>query len=151
MIWFVVSVGIFLTGVLVGIFLLLFYKRNKMEELQETVSILILWLEFIEKGNSIVKILKTDGIKKVAIYGTSHLSRRLVAQLKNTEVNVAYIISSQNRSVYDNLPVLPLDEKLEYVDAIIVTQTCDYYNVKEKIENVVDYKILSIETIVRGA
>ena len=148
MIWLVVSVLCFFIGVLVGILLLFFYKKYKMEELQEMISILILWMKFIEKGNNIAEKLIANGIRKIAIYDVGYLSRRLIEQVKNTQVDVIYIIGNK-KSVYDKFPVLPLSEDNQKVDAIIITNTYHYYRIKEKIGSILNYKILSIEMLLK--
>lgn len=146
--------GILVGGVFVGFFLggcwQICLRRRVLEEYKEIAEIFSLWMEFLEKGNNIVDRLKLNGYKKVAIYGNDYLGKRLLEQISGTNIRVAYVIEKAGGTLLNNIPVVSLSDHLDKVDAIVVTDTYYYYAIKEKINSLVDYKVISIEEIIKN-
>ena len=156
MIYVGVSLIFLLVGFVLGAFFIIYFVRGKIgdlyelsEKYREMTDVLSLWMEFIERGNSLAKKLKDAGIEKIAIYGIGYLGKRVFAQLQDSDIEILYIVDQNSGSMYCNIPVISLSKDIEQVDAIIVTPVYYHYTIKKNIENVVSYRILSIDDIIR--
>ena len=78
-----------------------------------------------QKGKSAVTYLEKKGIKRIAIYGMKELGERFFEEIKNTDIEVAYIIDKNPREVIGDFQVISPQQELPEVDAVVVT--ADYY------------------------
>lgn len=105
------------------------------------------WLLNREQGKSIGDYLCRQGCKRVAIYGAGYLGRHLITELRKSQVKVAYVI---DRNVYakdKECPTYQLSRELPPVDAIIVTPAGEYADIRRRIVDCVNYRVVSLEHI----
>lgn len=112
-----------------------------------TVKLMDKWLTLKEKGVSMSNYLLSKGIKTVAIYGYGYLGRHLYNELKDSCISVKYIIDKNDFRLRGSCPVYHLKDCLPEVDAIIVTPSGQYCNIKKDIMRYVNYQVLSLEHI----
>lgn len=119
-------------------------KNDKKNEMQKQVQkfflyyqILVMWLEMKQKGKSGITYLQRKGIKRMAIYGMGELGERFYEEVKNTDIEVAYVIDNNPLQVVGKFMVLSPEQDLPEVDAIVVT--ADYYY--SEIVNQLDTKV----------
>ena len=115
---------------------------------QSYYNMLAKWLEMEEKGKPVDVLLKEAGYKKIAVYGMGNIGKRLCKVLQNTEIDVEYGIDGQIVNDVEDVPVLSLDDVLPEVDAIVVTVPFAYVDIKKKIEEKIDYPVISLEHII---
>lgn len=152
-------------GTLTGLSLLLgastgaaavgFQQRKKnvatedlLQKMGEFYKLLLKWLEIEQKGHSIRSFFVENGYKSIAIYGMKELGERLFEELKDSEVEVKYIIDKKADTMYADVDIITPEEPLEEVDAIVVTAIHYMDEIEEMLEEKVDYPILSLTEIV---
>lgn len=105
------------------------------------------WLHNIMRGRRIEDYLLRNNFRRVAVYGLGELGRLVCEELKNSEVEVQYIIDRNEKKQYEGIEVVRLSEKMAPVDGIIVTVGEGYGNIEDSIKRVVDYTVLPLEKI----
>lgn len=144
-----------LTGTALGAGVLGYKKIKQHEEdfkvIKKNEAILKMfsqWLLIKQEGKSIGNYLKENGYKKIAIYGMSFAGERLLDELKQTDIEVAYGIDQNADRIFSEIEVVSQDGDLEAVDAIIVTAIYYFDDIEEKLSELVDCPILSLEDII---
>ncbi len=106
------------------------------------------WLAIHQRGKSLIDYFERKGYKTVAIYGMKELGERLYDELKDSNIEVKYIIDKNADNIYADIDIITPDEELKPVDAIIVTATYYFDEIEEMLCEKVDYPIISLEEIV---
>lgn len=119
-----------------------------LQKMGEFYRLLLKWLEIEQKGHSIRSFFTENGYKTIAIYGMKELGERLFDELKDSEVEVKYIIDKKADMMYADVDIVTPEEPLEEVDAIVVTAIHYMDEIEEMLEQKVDYPILSLTEIV---
>ena len=105
------------------------------------------WMIFLEMGNRVEDYFKRNGYKTAAIYGMGFLGERLLAQLRDTSIEVRYLIDKQPGSVYGDIPVCSIQDGLEQVDVIVITPVYNFYEIRKELKEETPSKLVSIEDI----
>ncbi len=119
-----------------------------LQKMGEFYRLLLKWLEIEQKGRSIRSYFTENGYKTIAIYGMKELGERLLDELKDSEVEVKYIIDKKADMMYADVDIVTPEEPLDEVDAIVVTAIHYMDEIEEMLERKVDYPILSLTEIV---
>lgn len=119
-----------------------------LQKMGEFYRLLLKWLEIEQKGHSICSFFTENGYKTIAIYGMKELGERLFDELKDSEVEVKYIIDKKADTMYADVDIVTPEEPLDEVDAIVVTAIHYMDEIEEMLEQKVDYPILSLTEIV---
>ena len=119
-----------------------------LQKMGEFYRLLLKWLEIEQKGRSIRSYFTENGYKTIAIYGMKELGERLFDELKDSEVEVKYIIDKKADMMYADVDIVTPEEPLDEVDAIVVTAIHYMDEIEEMLEQKVDYPILSLTEIV---
>lgn len=77
----------------------------------------------------------------------SYVGETLVEELKNSDIIIAYGIDQKAESIYPDVEVVFADDKLEEVDAVVVTAITFFDEIVEKLSTKVACPILSLEDI----
>ena len=105
-----------------------FYSENwkELSEKYESMMLTLLhWTEIEHERKSIAEQLKKLGYQDIAVYGYGYLGQLLMKCLRESEVNVKYLID-KNKDVKDwGLKTYLPNEKFPQADLIIVTS--DFY------------------------
>ena len=123
-------------------------RREHIKKMGEFYNLLIQWVCLKQDGKSLVLYFVSNGYKKIAIYGMKELGERLYDELRDSEVEVKYIIDKNADAIYADIDVLTPEDELEEVDAIVVTAIHYFDEIEELLEQKVDCPILSLEDIV---
>ena len=108
------------------------------------------WLVLKNEGKSLTVFFEKKGYKKIALYGMGELGNRVLEELKDSDIEIAYAIDKKSDYIYTDLTIKSLDDTLEQVDAIIVTPIFAYDEIEELLLERVDYPIISLEDVVFG-
>lgn len=119
-----------------------------LQKMGEFYRLLLKWLEIEQKGHSIRSYFVENGYKTIAIYGMKELGERLYDELKNSEVEVKYIIDKKADMMYADVDIVTPEDSLEEVDAIVVTAIHYMDEIEEMLEEKIDYPILSLTEII---
>ena len=105
------------------------------------------WVEVNQQGKSVEEYLIKNNIYTVALYGMSFVGERLYEELKKSKVRVLYGIDRNAKKIFAEIDVYTPDEKLERVDAIIVTSNFYFETIEEELKEKTDIPIINFEDI----
>lgn len=144
-----------LTGVTVGAGTLGYQKAKQHEQdfkvIKKNEAILKMfnqWLMIKQEGKSIAAYLEENNFKKIAVYGMSYAGERLLDDLKGTGIEVAYAIDQNAERMFADVDVVTTDDVLKPVDAVIVTAIYFFDEIEEKLSDLVDCPVVSLEDII---
>ena len=106
------------------------------------------WLLLKQEGKSIVNYFKENGFNKIAIYGMSYAGERLLADLKDTGIEVAYAIDRNAEHIFSEVEIVSVEDTLRTVDAVVVTAIYNFDEIEEKLSDLIDCPIVSLEDII---
>ena len=124
------------------------YYYGEIQRQRSFWRILDKWLLLKEKSITLCEYFAYHDIKNVAVYGLGMLAHHLFAELKNTDVHIAYGIDKRKDKHTMDFPVFYPEDNLPEVDAIVVTVAYDFDTVKGVLAERINTKILSLEDIV---
>lgn len=136
----------------------LFHEKEKKKELQKISEsekkmiqyyrFLNRWLVLKQKGNSIIDFFLENNYKSIAIYGYAEFGQRLHDELRESEIEVKYIIDKNIDQVWADIDIYGLDETFPSVDVIVVTAFFSYEEIEDELLDRVTCPIVSIEDVV---
>lgn len=106
------------------------------------------WMKLKEEGRNTEDYFIKNNIHNIAIYGYKELGERLYSELKNTPIEVKYIIDKNIDKVRAEIDVYSPDEELPEVDAIIVTATHFYDEIEDELSDLVECQIISLADVI---
>lgn len=150
---------IFVCGLLIGVVLCaLFilrwnnsYRKKNESDLERYVGNYNLvgeWLSMIERGSSLEKNLKKMGVNSVGIYGMGMLGAHCYSQLKSSDIDVKCVIDKKNILGVYSVKKCKGDEKIEDVDAIIITPLFYYNEIKEELTKNNNIRVISLQDVI---
>ena len=152
MIWIVISIilGLALGGIamLYRCGYLLDRKEDEIKKYSSYFELMDRWLSLKESGKDIGKYFEDNNIKTVAIYGIGKIGNHLRNELEKIGVKVVYIIDEGEKAFYHEKNIYSVKDKLPKVDLIVVTPINEYESIKEKIEEVNDISVVSVDSII---
>lgn len=129
-------------------------RLDKMEDLNKKqicfYNLLIEWLGLKQQGVNLKEYFEFNGYKSVAVYGMKEFGERLVEELKDTGIEVKYVVDRNKDAVVTSLPKYTPDEELPEVDVMVVTAVYYYSDIAEEMEEKVTFPIVSLEDVVYG-
>lgn len=122
--------------------------RKKADRDRKLITVYDQWMLINQEGKSIANALKSQGFCSAAIYGIGILGERVYAELRNSGINIDYLIDKNITGVYiDDVVIYKPEDKLPQTDAIIVTPIFFYEEIKKDLQKENQYPILSFEDI----
>ncbi|BCN32542.1 hypothetical protein [Anaeromicropila herbilytica] len=121
---------------------------QKVNKFKGYYQILNQWLIIKQEGKSLEEYFVNNNYQSIAIYGMGELGCRLYEELKDSSINVKYAIDNSAICAYSNLEVLSLEDKLDDVDAIVVSAAFAFEEVQKELTNKINCPIVSIEDVV---
>ena len=105
------------------------------------------WVKVKQEGKNLADYFEKNGYKKIAVYGMSYAGETLIDELKDTDITVVYGIDQKADSIYADVDIVSMDDKLETVDAVVVTAITFFDEIEEQLSEKVDCPIISLEDI----
>lgn len=105
------------------------------------------WVKVKQEGKNLASYFEKEGYKKIAVYGMSYAGETLIDELKDSGVEVAYGIDKEADTIYGDVDIISMNEKLESVDAIVVTAITFFDEIEEGLSEKIDCPIISLEDI----
>ncbi len=121
--------------------------QKECDKFEKYLKVMDEWMELRERGIELEQYLLGLGYKKISIYGYGIFGRHLVEELKNSRLEVKYIIDCQKDKLHVDYPVYHPTERLPECDAIVITSFYFLNEIKESLE-AVPYPKISIETLI---
>ena len=123
-------------------------RADHTQKMTEFYQLLIEWLRIRQEGKSLVSFFVKNGYKTVAIYGMKELGERLYDELRNSEIEVKYIIDKNADAINVDADVVGPEDFLENVDVVVVTAIHYFDEIETMLEEKVDYPVISLEDII---
>jgi len=105
------------------------------------------WVKIKQERKSLAQYLYGKGYKEIAIYGMGHVGEVLAEELLNSDVMVKYGIDRDTSKINMDFNVVTPDDKLDEVDAIVVTSITYFSEVEEMLNKKVNCPVISLEDI----
>lgn len=105
------------------------------------------WVKAKQAGKNLAEYFERNGYKKIAVYGMSYAGETLLEELGTSDIEVAYAIDKNAKSIYSNIEIVTMEEDLEEVDAVVVTAITFYDEIEETLKGKLKCPILSLEDI----
>lgn len=129
--------------------------RNSKSEISEKMAefyiLLVKWLTSKQAGRSVPAYFERNNYHKVAIYGMKELGILLYDELKNSNVQVEYIIDRNADTMNIDISVdmfEPADD-LPPTDVIVVTAIHYFDEIQSSLKNRVTCPIVSLDEVIR--
>ena len=90
---------------------------------------------------------KNRKMQKIAIYGYGDIGRHLITQLKNSGIEVEYIIDRRTNIDTQKIKLYKPEDKLPMVDAIVVTPVLEMEEIQKCLLKQYRGEIISIEHV----
>lgn len=122
------------------------YKK-RMERNLANMMLFNDWLEFLYSGGSVVQYFKSRGYKKIMIYGSGYISKRLVQALEKTNIQVATVMDKADFSDKNEM-VAEAGEVIPMVDCIVITPVFYYDEIVTMLQKRTEIPIVSMQLII---
>lgn len=106
------------------------------------------WMITKQQGKSIVSYFEENNYKTIAIYGMSYVGERLYDELSDSGIEVAYAIDKRADNIYMDIDFYSVEDVLPKADVIVVTAITYFDEIAEKMEEVTDIPVVSLEDII---
>ncbi len=143
-----------LSGAIIGagtVRKIMYEKENEVQKISSKHLALFLmmnqWVKVKQEGKSLAEYFKKKGYKNIAIYGMSYVGETLLEELKNTDIHIAYGIDKNAESIYSDISIVSIDDKLQKVDVIIVTAITFFDEIEKTLSKKINCPIISLEDI----
>ena len=125
-------------------------KEIKIDKFKRYYSLLLLWLDHKQEGRRLSEYFTKKGYKRIAIYGMGEIGNRLYNELKNTEIEIKYVIDKNANAAYSPVEVIELEELNgdEELDLVVVTAPHAFEEIQKEISMKLSSPVISIEDIV---
>lgn len=124
---------------------------TKNERFEAFFRILNQWMFLRENGVSLEEYFHMRNIKKIAIYDMGNMAGHLIAELKNSDVDICYIYDKSGREYDYGIPVASNIEELQKIDALVVIEKDIVREIQLKIsEAQMTTRVICLEQIVFG-
>lgn len=102
------------------------------------------------KEDKIIGKMRELGLNKIIIYGLGKIGSHLLDYCLQNSVDVVCAIDNKDLRQVKGIPVYPIDKltELERVDGIIVTPVYEFNSIKERLNILTNFNVLSIEDII---
>lgn len=130
------------------------YIKNWKKESRKNSGLFLLmnqWVNLKQDGKGIEQYFIQSNLKRIAIYGMGHIGRRLIKELKGTEVEVIYGIDRNAADIYSEIELVTMDDEFKDVDAVVVTLVDEYEAIYKMLSQKISCPILAIEDIINEA
>lgn len=105
------------------------------------------WVQIKQEGKNLAEYLIKYNFKTIALYGMSYIGERVIEELKDSEVKIAYGIDKNSAKIYTDIEVVNPDDVSEGVDAVIVTSIFFINEIEKELGTKLSCPIISLENI----
>ena len=122
--------------------------RKSNEAKMDIIRLYSCWLEMKQRGFYLGAKLREDGYKSIAIYGLGFIGESLFEELKDSEIDVRFIIEQRQEKAFNEATVVLPEEYTGGVDLVIVTVTYAFEDIKRNLTKNADVPVVSIEDVI---
>lgn len=122
---------------------------NLAKKNEEIIQLQKKWISALENGKNTVNYFGKYNIKSVCIYGFGVLGSLLFHELKNSDIEISYVIDKNVKS--DEVDIYKLEEIDNFeCDIIVVTAIAAFDEILSKLREKTTDKIISIKEIIEN-
>lgn len=110
--------------------------------------ILSQWMLAQVSGKRIGDYLWDKGYRKIAVYGINYMGEILLKELKGCSVQTSYAVDKRAEEIEADVDILKPDDELPEVDALIVTTSLHFEEIKLSMGGKMQCPIISLEEII---
>ncbi|GFI46937.1 hypothetical protein IMSAGC019_02257 [Lachnospiraceae bacterium] len=107
--------------------------QEQADKYLEMFRIMNQWVQVKQQGKDLVGYFEKENFKKIAIYGMGSVGEALLMELKSSKITVAYGIDKRADSLCADIHIVPIEDFLEEVDAVVVTAVTSYNEIERKL------------------
>lgn len=105
------------------------------------------WVKVKKEGKKMSSYFEKNNFYKIAVYGMSYAGERLVEELKDSNIEIKYGIDKNADSIYSDINLVTMNDRLDEVDAVVITAITYFDVIKENLSLKMDCPIISLEDI----
>lgn len=114
------------------------------------IKVFDLWMQRKHQGKRVCDFLAQNNFYTIAIYGVHFLGERLYDELRRTGICVSYGIDKNAAHILTEMKVVFPEDKLEKVDAIVVTPVFYFNEIERQLSQKINCPIISLEDILEN-
>ena len=107
------------------------------------------WMLLKERGVCLSTYLLEKKFHTIAVYGLGSMGRHFLIDIQDTDIEVRYVMDQNRYLRYKELEFKCMDDNLPPVDALIVTPTFYFDDIKEQLLTKISCPIISLEEIIK--
>ena len=105
------------------------------------------WIKLKQEGKNLESYFVKNHYKRIAVFGLGHIGKRLLKELKDSEIQVIYAIERKTKNINSDIKVVPLAARIPNVDAVVVTVIEEFDDVSEVLAKKMKCPVIAIEDI----
>lgn len=151
--------GAIITGAIVSAAVVLKIKNkiinqeiNKTNKFRGYYDLTNKWISIKNEGKSLSQYFEDQNYKKICIYGMGELGSRLLEELKESEIEVAFAIDKNTGSTNAEIEIYDIeeisDELMKDIDVIVVSAIFAFDEIEELLREKVSCLVISLEDVV---
>lgn len=106
------------------------------------------WMHIRDEKRDVSSYFYNHKLEHIAIYGVGGMGQHLISELCESNIKVEYVIDMDKSIRFLKMKCKGIDDDLEEVDAIIITPTVYYDEIREKLRKKVKCPIISLEEVI---
>ncbi len=126
-------------------------KIKKADKFKTYYTMLNQWLCIKQENRNLAEYFIKNNYNRVAVYGLGEMGKRLMEELKDTEIEVVYGIDKDIDGTLCDITVYSLED-IEHIteraDVVVVTAVFAYEEIKDMICEKLDAEMISLEDVV---
>jgi len=127
-------------------------KEEKIKKFKTYYNILNQWLAVRQQGGNLSSYFDKNGYNRIAVYGLGELGKSLIAELRETRIEVVYGVDRNIDNVFSDVDVYQLEDIPDDVDVdvFVVTAVFAIEEIEKELSDRWNRKVISLEEVVFG-
>ena len=105
------------------------------------------WANIRQNGRCLEEYFLKNEYYRIAVYGLGVMGQRLIKELDNSKIEIAYGIDKNEDMAYTNLEVVTMEDELKQVDAVVVTVVKEFDAIRERLMEKTECQVIALEDI----
>lgn len=106
------------------------------------------WMHIRDENREVISYFNRHNFEYIAIYGIGGMGQHLISELKNSNIKIEYIIDKDKSMKFLEIECKNMNDELKEVDAVIVTPTFYYDEIRENLKKKLQCPIISLEEVI---
>lgn len=105
------------------------------------------WTNIKQEKRNLEEYFINNRYFRIAVYGMGDIGKRLIKELRDSEIKVAYGIDRNCNNIYSNIKVMNMDDNLAEVDAVVVTVIKEFDAIRGELLKRLNCPVIAIEDV----